>query len=135
MAFDAVLFNEVIEHIPNPARGIEEIYRVLRMGGKIFLTAPMSWRLHYQPNDYYRFTNFGLSYILENNGFRIIEIERMGGFFSMIFTRIIDIFVTKIFFKFTDFLLIERGKYRLAALLMFPFSFLGYYLGKLIQTQ
>lgn len=133
MVFDAILFNEVIEHIPNPERGIEEIYRVLKKDGKLFLTAPMYWRLHYAPHDYFRFTNYGLLHILRKNNFCVLEIERMGGFFSMIFTRLIDIFVTKIFFKFTDFLLIERGKYRLAALLMCPFSFVGYYLGQFLD--
>lgn len=132
-AFDAILFNEVIEHIPNPTKGIEEIYRVLKKDGKLFLTAPMYWRLHYSPQDYFRFTNHGLTYILENNNFHILEIERMGGFFSLVFIRLIDIFVTKIFFKFTSFISLERGKYRIAALLMSPFSFTGYYLGKILD--
>ncbi|MDD4979756.1 MAG: class I SAM-dependent methyltransferase [Candidatus Omnitrophica bacterium] len=133
MVFDAVLFNEVIEHIPDPNIGLGEIYRVLKKDGKLFLTAPMYWRLHYVPQDYFRFTNYGLTYILENNNFRILEIERMGGFFSIVFIRLIDIFVTKIFFKFASFLSVERGKYRLAALLMSPFSFIGYYLGRFLD--
>lgn len=130
---DAVLFNEVIEHIPNPNESIKEIFRVLKVGGKLFLTAPMYWRLHYVPNDYFRFTNYGLLYILKNNNFDVLEIERMGGFFSIVFIRLIDIFVTKILFKFTALLSIERGKYRLAVLLTWPFSFIGYYLGQLLD--
>lgn len=133
MVFDAVLFNEVIEHIPDPNKGLEEIYRVLKKDGKLFITAPMYWRLHYSPNDYFRFTKYGLAYILENNNFSICKIERIGGFFSIMFNRLIDIFVTKIFFRLTSFLSIERGKYRLAALITWPFSLIGYYLGKLLD--
>ena len=133
MVFDAILFNEVIEHVQSPNKSLEEVYRVLKKNGKLFLTAPMYWRLHYAPHDYFRFTNYGLTYILESNNFRILEIERMGGFFSIMFIRLIDIFVTKIFFRLTSFLSIERGKYRLAALLTCPFSFIGYYLGNLLD--
>lgn len=131
--FDGAICNEVIEHLAEPSAAFKEMNRVLKKGGKLYLTAPMSWRLHYQPNDYYRFTNFGLSYMLENNGFRIIEIERFGGFFSLVFVRLIDIFVTKIFFKVMSVLSIERGKYHFAALLAFPFSLLLYFLGQVLD--
>ena len=97
------------------------------------MTAPMYWRIHYAPQDYFRFTNFGLAHILESNNFRILQIERMGGFFYIFFIRLIDIFVTKILFRVTSFLSIERGKYRLAALLMSPFSLLGYYLARFLD--
>lgn len=133
MAFDAVLFNEVIEHIPDPDKGLEEIYRVLKKGGRLFLTTPMYWRLHYSPHDFFRFTNYGLDYLLKKNNFYVQKIERMGGFFSLMFTRLIDIFVTKIFFRLMSFLSIERGKYRLAALITWPFSFIGFYLAKLLD--
>lgn len=131
--FDAVLFNEVIEHVAEPDKSMTEIYRVLKKGGKLFLTAPMYWRMHYAPHDYYRFTNYGLLYILNKNNFEVQVIERMGGFFSILFIRLIDIFVTKLFFRLMSFLSIERGKYRLAALLTWPFSLIGYYLGKIFD--
>ncbi len=38
--FDFVIFNHVIEHIANPIRMIEEIFRVTRPGGRVVISAP-----------------------------------------------------------------------------------------------
>jgi len=46
----------------------------------LYLTSPMTWYLHYEPNDYYRFTKYGLKHLCENHGFEVLETERLGGF-------------------------------------------------------
>jgi ubiquinone/menaquinone biosynthesis C-methylase UbiE len=38
--FDVVLANEVLEHIPNDRRGLREMYRIMRPGGRLFLFSP-----------------------------------------------------------------------------------------------
>lgn len=38
--FDAVLLNEVLEHVPSIANSLNEIYRVLRPGGKLIVFSP-----------------------------------------------------------------------------------------------
>jgi SAM-dependent methyltransferase len=38
--FDTVISCETIEHVPNPRAAIAELARVLRSGGRLFLTAP-----------------------------------------------------------------------------------------------
>lgn len=55
-SFDAVQCTEVLEHIPDPTETIREIHRVLRPGGRLFVTIPWSARFHYQPLDYHRYT-------------------------------------------------------------------------------
>ena len=44
-SFDLVVFGEVIEHVPDPDYLLEEIWRVLKPGGKIIVTTPnlASW--------------------------------------------------------------------------------------------
>lgn len=42
--FDAVLLNEVLEHLPDEGRALQEIYRVMKPGGFLFLFSPN--RLH-----------------------------------------------------------------------------------------
>lgn len=39
-SFDTVFSCETIEHVPNPRRAVRELARVLRPGGRLFLTAP-----------------------------------------------------------------------------------------------
>lgn len=43
-AFDAVLLNEVLEHVPDEGQALQEIHRVLKPGGFLFLFSPN--RLH-----------------------------------------------------------------------------------------
>jgi SAM-dependent methyltransferase len=39
--FDSLLCTEVLEHVPEPKQVIEEISRVLKEGGKVYITTPM----------------------------------------------------------------------------------------------
>jgi SAM-dependent methyltransferase len=71
---DAVLCTQVLEHVPEPWAVLEEFHRVLRPGGKLWLTAPLVWFLHEQPYDYYRFTSHGIRSLLERAGFLDIDI-------------------------------------------------------------
>ena len=90
--FDSILCTEVLEHMNEPKQVIQEINRVLKLHGKLLLSAPMSWNLHYEPHDYYRFTKYGLVYLLEKHGFQILAIERVGGAFSLAGARITNAF-------------------------------------------
>ena len=79
--FDAALNIEVLEHLREPQRALGEIYRVLRPGGKLFLVAPQGCKEHQIPHDYFRFTSFGLRYLLEGVGFKVVTIDPLGGYF------------------------------------------------------
>jgi SAM-dependent methyltransferase len=82
--FDVILCTQVLEHIPQPQQMVAEALRVLRTGGQLILTAPQTWGLHEEPHDYYRFTRYGLQYLLESVGFEVTRIEARGGVFRMI---------------------------------------------------
>lgn len=89
-SFDGVLCLEVIEHVEDFERVIREIHRVLRPGGRLLLSAPMSWGLHYEPHDYWRFTPHGLRAVLRRNGFETREVVRIGGLFALVGSRIVE---------------------------------------------
>jgi SAM-dependent methyltransferase len=71
--FDSIVSNEVFEHIFHPDKFLCEINRVLRPGGILLITVPFAWDEHEQPNDYARYSSFGLRSIIENHGFQILE--------------------------------------------------------------
>jgi len=87
---DCVLCSEVIEHVFEYREAIKEIERVLRPGGKLVLTAPTSWGLHYEPHDFWRFTPYSLRRILEDEGFYVQQMERVGGLFSLFGSRLVE---------------------------------------------
>jgi SAM-dependent methyltransferase len=74
-AYDAVLCTQVLEHVPNPQEVLDEIWRVLRPGGALYMTVPLAWELHELPFDFFRHTPHGLSTMLTNAGFEKLDIR------------------------------------------------------------
>jgi len=77
---DVVILTEVLEHLRNPNRAMEELCRILKPGGKLVLTTPLLWPLHEEPNDFQRFTKYGLEEILKNSGFKEFKITGYGNY-------------------------------------------------------
>jgi SAM-dependent methyltransferase len=83
-SYDSALCLEVLEHVRDPCKAISEIHRIIKSGGVLICSAPHLSRLHEEPNDYYRFTIHGLTYLFRSHGFRIISIIPRGGIFSFL---------------------------------------------------
>jgi SAM-dependent methyltransferase len=79
---DCVVSFQVLEHLPEPDFFLSECFRILRPGGRVLLTVPFMWLVHEEPRDYYRYTRYGLEYLLEKNRFRDIAIEEVSGFWQ-----------------------------------------------------
>lgn len=75
---DGALCSQVLEHVPEPDDFVAEIRRVLRPGGLLVLTVPFAWDEHEQPNDFARYSSFGLRVLLERNGFEVLELRKSG---------------------------------------------------------
>lgn len=71
--FDVVLCTEVLEHIPEPQKAIDEMFRVLKPGGTLLLTTRFLFPIHDAPHDYFRYTKYGLRHLLRR--FEIVELE------------------------------------------------------------
>jgi len=72
-AFPSILCTEVLEHLPEPQRAIDEMWRVLEPGGQLVLTTRFLFPIHDAPHDYFRFTKYGLRHLLRR--FEILELE------------------------------------------------------------
>lgn len=82
--YDAVLSTEVMEHVEYPQKVMNEMYRILKKGGKLYLTTPQGWMIHQAPHNYYYFTLYGLESLLKNAGFSKFKITPMGGYFKFL---------------------------------------------------
>lgn len=72
---DGIISNSVLEHIRYPEKFIAEAFRVLKPGGKIFISVPFVILEHEAPFDFQRPTRYGLKRWLEDVGFTKIKIK------------------------------------------------------------
>lgn len=77
---DIVLCTELLEHTRRPQFVLQEICRITKIGGKVIFTAPMVWPTHEAPNDFFRFTRFGLEHLFKEAGFMNVHIEAWNGY-------------------------------------------------------
>lgn len=80
--YDTIILSEVLEHIRKPEQLIHEIYRIQKPQGFLLLSVPFYYPIHEQPFDYYRYTQYALSSMLEDAGYEIVEMEASGGAFE-----------------------------------------------------
>lgn len=77
---DALVSSQVIEHLNRPVDAIQEMARLLKPQGVLFLSFPFLYPIHAAPHDYMRYTEHYINEILEAHDFEIIETSRIGGF-------------------------------------------------------
>ncbi len=77
---DTVLATAVLEHVEEPLIALKEIHTALKPGGTLIGTAPFIWHIHEDPRDFYRYTSYGLEYLLREAGFEILQIAPLSGF-------------------------------------------------------
>jgi SAM-dependent methyltransferase len=70
--FGTVLALNTFEHVPRFWRGFEEIHRVLKSDGVLFLSCPFYFHIHQYPSDYWRFTPEALEVLLADYPSKIL---------------------------------------------------------------
>jgi SAM-dependent methyltransferase len=82
-SFDAILCSEVLEHVPEPTRALDEFARLLKRGGKLILTAPFASHVHMAPYHYCTgFSRYWYEHHLPARGFEISELTANGDWFA-----------------------------------------------------
>lgn len=74
--FDMVICTQVLEHVPDPLLLIKEMARVCKRGGAVIISLPFVYPEHEQPFDYFRFTRFGMTELLEKAGMKVELMKR-----------------------------------------------------------
>lgn len=89
---DAVICTEVFEHLENPHLALQEIKRILKPGGTFIGSTPFLFKIHGDPDDYFRYTESALRNVFFCD-FNTVELYSMGGGLGtvgMLITQITD---------------------------------------------
>jgi SAM-dependent methyltransferase len=75
VGFDNIFCLEVMEYIWNPVQALKNINNLLNKGGNLYISFHFLFPHHSPPkNDYLRYTRIGAKKLLEETGFKIVEI-------------------------------------------------------------
>ena len=118
-SFDAVICNQVLEHVFRPDAFLREIARVLTERGRLLVTVPFVWDEHEQPRDYARYSSFGLAALLQQNGFSILQQRKNDGDARVLF-QLLNAYLYKLTATRNPYL-----NFAAALLLMAPVNVLG----------
>ena len=87
--FDVVFSTEVMEHVQNPEKYLDEIYRVLTKDGIAVITVPFFVPLHEKPHDYYRYTEYGLRHLIAKSNFELQKLVVFGDYIGVMISLLI----------------------------------------------
>ena len=88
---DIILCTQVLEHLKYPARALKEMHRLLKPGGRLYLSVPLTSDEHMIPYDYFRYTRYALDFLMQEQGFLPPEISPQGGRFILMGKMIKDL--------------------------------------------
>jgi predicted SAM-dependent methyltransferase len=84
-SYDIILCTEVLEHVPEPIAALQEMARILKPGGRLFITAPLGSGLHQVPYHYYGgYTPYWYRHFCPRFGLSVVEVVPNGGFFKLL---------------------------------------------------
>lgn len=81
---DLVLVPNLVHHIADQTALFSEMARITRPGGRVYVFEPLVRELHQMPDDYLRYTPFGLQQVLRAAGLEPGDFELEGGPFSAV---------------------------------------------------
>ena len=91
---------------------------MLKPGAKALITVPFSWNEHEVPFDYARYTSFGITDLLEKNGFKVVQLYKSGNFARVIF-QLWALYFFELFSRF------KKAGYVLSLIFIIPINFIG----------
>ena len=80
--FDLIIIPNLIHHLKNSDEILKKGFELLKKNGKIYIFEPILREIHQKPDDYIRYTPYGMRAKLEQLGFKNIKFKTTGGAFS-----------------------------------------------------
>lgn len=77
--YDTAICFLPLDYLKEPQNFLNESFRILKSGGYLLLTASWIYPYHPEPEDYFRFSDNALRYMLRKSGFQIESISPLGG--------------------------------------------------------
>lgn len=74
--FDIVLCINILEHVVDYQKAIDNCYKAVKKGGIVIFFTPVCYPLHQEPTDYWRFTEHAYRIMLKK--FEILKLQHSG---------------------------------------------------------
>jgi SAM-dependent methyltransferase len=77
-SMDTVVLTQVLEHVFEYEKAMDEAMRVLKPKGVMLLSVPFMYQAHATPYDFHRFSEYGLRTLLQKHGLEVVEWHYQG---------------------------------------------------------
>lgn len=78
-SYDTVVCSGLLEHMKDPDKLIENLFRVLKPGGKAYVSASCVFSVHRGPENYFHITHFGAKLLFEKYNWSHLDISGSSG--------------------------------------------------------
>ena len=126
--FDSLVSFEVFEHIFNLPEILKEINRVTKPSGTILISVPFVYGEHEVPYDFARYTSFGITHVLKENGFEVIELQKTTTYLLTSFQIFISYLLHNVAPK-------NRLYYFFQLIFIFPLTVIAYALNSILPKN
>ena len=126
--FDCVFSSEVFEHVFELECSLKEIQRVCKPHGYLLITVPFVMSEHEVPFDYARYSSYGIKYLLEKNGFKIINQTKSSNNIQTIF-QMWNIYVYQNILKY------KKIRFLLTPIFLMPVTAIGIALSHILPKS
>jgi len=92
-SFDTALSVQVLEHVFEPIRMVDEIGRVLKPGGKAIFLIPQTSTTHLAPRYHGNFSRYWIATALERAGLESVLLQPLGGTWSSMASHLFYFFL------------------------------------------
>jgi 2-polyprenyl-3-methyl-5-hydroxy-6-metoxy-1,4-benzoquinol methylase len=89
---DTVVSLQVLEHVFEPIKMVDEFARVLRPGGYGILLVPTTATMHLAPHFHYNFSRYWIFEAMRRAELEIVEFRELGGVWSVTDFRLLYFF-------------------------------------------